>query len=129
MNGNQLLNNTLRVNALFSFLSGLDFILCDRAIMDIVTGKSGGGLWPTGAMLIGFSIFVFWVSRLKNVNKYLVGSIIAMDITWIVGSATIVIALGSLLTGIGYFLIVFVAAIIGMFAYFQTKGLRRHLAA
>jgi hypothetical protein len=126
---NQLLNNTLRVNALFSFLSGLDFILFDRAIMGLVTVKSGGGLWPTGVMLIGFSIFVFWVSLLKDVNKYLVGSIIAMDITWIVGSATIVIALGSFLTGIGYFLIVFVAAIIGMFAYFQTKGLLQHLAA
>ena len=129
MNGQRLLNTTLRINAAFSLFSGLDFILFDRAIVEIITGEQTQSIVPTGIMLIGFAVFVFAVSMMKTVNKYLVGLIIAMDALWVLGSALLVAAGGSDLTGLGQVLVTGIALVIAVFAYFQAKGLRQHLAA
>lgn len=127
MNGQKLLNNTLRVNAVFSLLSGIDLVLFDRTIMSILSGKDLGTLAPTGIMLIGFAVFVFIVSIRKNVNKYLVGAIIAMDAMWVLGSIFLVAASSAMFTATGIFLILFIAAIIGLFASLQSIGLRKYL--
>ncbi|NNE99332.1 MAG: hypothetical protein HKN25_09975 [Pyrinomonadaceae bacterium] len=127
MNGRSLLINTLRVNAVFSMLSGLDLILFDKTIAQILSGNDIGSFFPIGMMLIGFSVFVFVVSTLSAVNKYLVSAIIAMDILWVVGSIFIIAFGFATFTTIGIVLIGAVAAIIALFAYLQTKGLRIHL--
>lgn len=127
MNGQKLLNNTLRVNAVFSLFSGIDFILFDRSIMSILSGKDLGSLAPTGFMLIGFAIFVFAVSLMKNVNKFLVGAIIAMDTLWVLGSVFLVAANPTMFTAMGIFLILLIAAIIATFATLQSFGLFKHL--
>jgi len=128
MNGQKLLNTTLKINALFSLFSGLDFVVFDRAIVNLLTGSDSQSVMPTGIMLLSFSIFVFAVSMMKDVNKYLVGLIIAMDAMWVAGSVILVAAGGSALTGMGQLLILLVATIIAIFAFFQTRGLRQHLA-
>ena len=127
MNGQRVLNNTLKVNALFSMFSGIDFIVFDQSIGRVLTSGKFDSLAPTGYMLIGFSLFVFIVSMLKNVNKYLVGAIITMDVLWVIASAFTIILSAATFTTTGLFAIGLVAAIIGLFAYFQTKGLRLHL--
>lgn len=127
MDGQKLLNNTLRVNAAFSLLAGIDFILFDRTITGILSGRDLGSLAPTGIMLIGFAVFVFAVSLMKHVNKYLVGVIIAMDVLWVLGSILLVAANGAMFTASGIFLILLVAAIIGLFASLQSVGLAKHL--
>ena len=127
MKGQKLLNNTLRVNAVFSLFSGIDFILFDRSIMSILSGKDLGSLAPTGFMLIGFAVFVFAVSMMKNVNKYLVGAIIAMDALWVLGSILLVVAGSAMFTAIGIFLILLIAAFIATFATLQSLGLVKHL--
>lgn len=127
MNGQKLLNNTLKVNAGFSLLSGLDFIFFDKSIGRILSGGDFESLAPTGIMLIGFSIFVFIVSMMKKVNKYLVGVIIAMDALWVFGSAFIIATSYAMFTGLGLFLIALVALIIAVFASLQTLGLTKHL--
>lgn len=127
MNGQKLLNNTLKVNAVFSLLSGIDLVLFDRSITSILSGKDLGSLAPLGLMLISFAVFVFIVSMLKNVNKYLIGAIIAMDVAWVLGSILLVSANPAMFTAIGIFLILFIAAIIGLFASLQSIGLRKHL--
>ncbi|MCU0240161.1 MAG: hypothetical protein MUC29_12030 [Pyrinomonadaceae bacterium] len=78
-------------------------------------------------MLVVFSIFVFTVSRMKEVNRYLVGSIILMDSMWVIGSILLITFGASLFTQIGLLLIGTVAVIIGVFAYLQSFGLIRHL--
>lgn len=127
MNGQKLLNSTLRVNAVFSLFSGLDFILFDRMIVGVLSGKDLGSLAPVGIMLIGFSAFVFAVSMLKKVNKYLVGAIILMDAMWVFGSAFLVVSSPAMFTNIGLVLILAIALIIGVFAFLQTLGLTKHL--
>lgn len=82
---------------------------------------------PIGVMLIGFSIFVFVVSTMKDVNKFLVGSIIAMDILWVAGTIVLLAIGAALFTHIGLALIAGIALIVGTFAFFQTVGLYRHL--
>ena len=69
MKGKRLLNNTLRINAIFSLVSGLDFIFFNKTIAQVLSGEELGSFVPVGAMLIGFSIFVFAVSMLSSVNK------------------------------------------------------------
>jgi hypothetical protein len=127
MNGQKLLNNTLRINAIFSLLSGIDFIVFDRTITGIVTGRDLRLLAPTGIMLIGFAVFVFIISMMKEVNKYLVGTIIAMDALWVIGSLLIVGFGFTALTTNGLFLILLIALVIALLASFQTVGLKRHL--
>lgn len=127
MNGQKLLNNTLTVNAAFSLFSGIDLIFFDKSIGRLLSGGDFESLAPAGFMLVGFAAFVFIVSMLKEVNKYLVGSIIVMDILWVVGSAFIIASSASVFTTFGLLAIALVAAIIALFAYFQTMGLRSHL--
>ncbi len=129
MDGQKLLNNTLKVNAGFSLLSGVDFILFDKGIGRVLSGGDFESLMPMGLMLLGFAIFVFIVSMLKNVNRYLVGGIIVMDVLWVFGSVLLIATSSSVFTTIGIILITFVAVIIGVFAYFQTKGLRLYLGS
>jgi hypothetical protein len=129
MTGQQLLNTTLKVNALFSFVSGLDFVFFDRTIVRVITDDKLASILPTGVMLIGFAVFVFFVSRMKKVNKFLVGSIIVMDLMWVLGSFALVFSGNEILTSIGRVSVVAVALVIAAFAYFQTKGLRQHLVS
>jgi glucan phosphoethanolaminetransferase (alkaline phosphatase superfamily) len=86
MQGQKILNQTLMINSAFSMISGLDFIFFDRRIMNLLSEKDLGTLLPIGLMLVVFSIFVFTVSRMKEVNRYLVGSIILIDSMWVIGS-------------------------------------------
>lgn len=127
MKGQKLLNNTLKINALFSMLSGIDFIIFDKSIAGILSEKDLGSLMPMGILLIVFSIFVFAVSMMKNVNKYLVGAIIAMDSMWVIGSVFLLVAGATIFTTGGLILIAVIAFIIALFAFFQTLGLTRHL--
>lgn len=127
MSGQRLLNITLRLNALFSLLSGVDFVIFDSTIVRLLSDGKLDSMFPTGVMLIAFSIFVFSVSMLSRVNKYLVGLIIAMDALWVLGSLALVLSGHEILTFIGQVSVALVALVIGAFAYFQTKGLRRHL--
>lgn len=128
MSGQKLLNTTLKINALFSLFSGLAFAVFDRAIVNILCGPTEQSIMPTGIMLIGFAVFVFLVSMMSRVNKFLVGLIIALDVLWVIGSVAIVAVGAGAFTTAGQILILLVAAIIAGFAFFQTKGLRRHLA-
>ncbi len=108
-------------------LAGLDFVVYDKNIADILSDMDVGSLMPTGISLIGFSIFVFIVS--KNINKYLVGVIIFMDALWVLGSIFLMFASAVAFTKIGLALISITAAIIAMFAIFQSFGLVKHLEA
>ncbi|NNE66120.1 MAG: hypothetical protein HKN33_06095 [Pyrinomonadaceae bacterium] len=129
MKGQQLLNTTLKINALFSLISGLDFIFFDQTIVRVLTDDKLVSILPTGVMLIAFAAFVFLVSMKKTVNKYLVGAIITMDLLWVFGSFVLVASGHEILTTIGKITTVAIALIIGVFAYFQTKGLWRHLSS
>ncbi len=127
MDGQKLLNNTLKVNAGFSLLSGMDFIIFDKSIGRILSGGDFESLAPTGIMLICFAVFVFAVSMMKKVNKYLVGTIILMDSFWVFGSAFIIATSSAMFTGMGIGLIALVALIIAVFASIQTLGLVKYL--
>jgi hypothetical protein len=129
MNGQKLLNNTLRVNAGFSLLSGIDFIFFDKSIGRILSGGDFESLAPMGFMLIGFAVFVFGVSLMKNVNKYLVGAIIIMDAFWVFGSMVLVTLSSAFFTSLGLILILVIALVIAVFASLQTLGLTKHLQA
>ena len=126
MNGQKLLNNTLKVNAGFSFLSGLDFILFDKPISGFVYATDPESLAPMGFMLIVFAIFVFAVSMMRNVNKYLVGSIIFMDTLWVIGSGLLIATSSAVFSGPGIVAILSVALIIATFALLQGMGLRMY---
>ncbi len=127
MKGQKLLNNTLKVNAGFSLLSGLDFIFFDRNIGRIISGGDFESIAPIGYMLIGFALLVLIVSMLKNVNIYLVGAIIVMDAIWVMGSGFLIATNSTIFTTIGLFLIALIAGVIALFAFIQTLGLTKYL--
>lgn len=127
MNGQKLLNNTLKINAVFSLISGLDFIIFDKTIAGILSEKDMGSLMPTGISLIVFAIFVFAVSQMKKINRWLVGAIILMDSLWVIGSVFLLIAGANIFSITGLILIAVIAVIISIFAVFQILGLTRYL--
>lgn len=122
MNGRKLLDYTLRINAAFSFLSGLGIILFDGVIADILSEKELGSLVPTGISLVIFSIFVCLVSMMPTLNKYLVITIITMDIVWVLGSIFLIIFGAAVFTKVGLVFIAGIAVIIALFAALQISG-------
>jgi len=122
------LRKALYANAIFSGISGLDFILFSNQITSYL-GWSMSWLIPAiGAGLVLFAVFIVMVARADTPSKPLVQTIIASDVAWIVLSCIIIFlpATNLLATGMGgKIAIALLADIVLVFAILQFIGLRR----
>ncbi len=117
------LKKAIQANAIFSAVSGLLIVLAEPLVLGWL-GLEDVGIWPVGAMLIGFSGYLFWMSRNSRVPGALVQGVIFGDWAWVAGTALLVFLKASLFSGFGLFLLLDVAAIVAVFAILQTRGLR-----
>ena len=117
------LRKALQANAVFSVVSGLLIVVAEPLVLGWL-GLEDVGIWPVGAMLIGFSGYLFWMSRNSRVPSALVQGIIFGDWDWVGGTALLVYLKASLFSGFGLFLLLDVAVIVSILAIMQTRGLR-----
>ncbi len=117
------LRKAIQANVVFSVVSGLMIVLAEPLVLGWL-GLEDVGIWPVGAMLIGFSGYLFWMSRNSRVPGALVQGVIFGDWAWVGGTALLVYLKASLFSGFGLFLLLDIAAIVSILAIMQTRGLR-----
>jgi hypothetical protein len=117
------LRKALQANAVFSVVSGLLIVVAEPLVLGWL-GLEDVGIWPVGAMLIGFSGYLFWMSRNSRVPGALVQGVIFGDWAWVGGTALLVYLKARLFSGFGLFLLLDVAVIVSILAIMQTRGLR-----
>lgn len=116
------LKKYLRINSIFSAISGLTMLLFSSNLNDLFAIENVYIFPIIGANLLIFSAFVWYVSSNQLANKMLVTTISILDLIWVLGSFTIVF-LGLFDLSInGNILISIVAIWIAFLAYKQFKN-------
>ncbi|MEM1136826.1 MAG: hypothetical protein AAGI07_13395 [Bacteroidota bacterium] len=118
------LRQVLKINAAFSTLSGLCFILMHGALGKLIGLHQHEILMYIGIGLLLFATSVFYEAFAKAVRAKQVKFIVIQDCLWVVGSIVIVIFHLFGLTFTGYLLISIIALIVAAFAFFQVRYLR-----
>lgn len=123
-NKSRLLQTTLKANAIFSLLSGLEFFIFKQNVSQFLGWSQNFFIAVIGAGLIGFALFVWQVAISPKVKPAQVKAIIAADIIWVLFSI-ILIAIPDSLSFAGKWGAAIVADIVALFAVLQLVGLRR----
>lgn len=126
------LKRALYANAIFSGISGLDFVIFSNRITNFLGWPVSWLIPAIGVGLMLFALFIVMVvrtvARSSKPNKSLVQIIIASDVAWIVLSCAIIFLpttnLLALTTG-GKWAVAILADIVLVFAILQFLGLRR----
>jgi hypothetical protein len=90
-----LLRNTLRADAVFCALAGVDLVLFSRSVADFLGVADGYGLAFLGVGLLGYAAYLFVASRREPLSFTEAWTFVAADFVWIAGSA-LLIAFGPL---------------------------------
>lgn len=121
----QLLRTVLRLNALFSFVSGLAVVLAAVPIGQFMGVESFLVLRLVGASLLPFAAFVYWVTTPAMIRPPLARMIIIMDVLWVIGSLVLLFSGWLPLTTAGKWIVFLQADAVATFAILQTIGVRR----
>ena len=95
--GAGMLKRALLGNALFSAACGLLVVAFDADIAALL-GVAGLVLWPLGAMLLGFALYLAWFATRSTLNSGWVTSIIVSDLAWVAGTAILLLGWYSVLS-------------------------------
>ncbi len=120
-----LVRNTLRANVTFSVISGLLFTLVSAPVAELMGVAYPIVLTVIGVGLLPFAYVVYRIATQMPLNITAVRSIIAMDISWIIGSYIVLAIFWTTFTTAGRWLIFLQAEAVFFFALFQYLGLRR----
>jgi len=119
----------LTMNAAFSLLVGVDFLLAPRFAADILFVAPGDWQVVTlrllGGGLILFGLDLLLMVRMRFLSKAMVLFISVLDVGWIAASAGVLALYGSLFTPLGQAAVVAIAAFVAVFAVGQFIGARR----
>lgn len=121
----QLLRITLRINAIFSGLSGL---LCLLAFGYLASLLGIGSKFPI--IIIGLALLAFAIDLLQNslqrkIDVKRATIAVAMDFAWVIGSAVVLWILSIPFTEAGRWLIFIIADLVFVFALLQFFGLHK----
>lgn len=117
----------LLANGTFSLLSGLALITLAESIARLMGIANNEVLRYVGIGLIVFAGTVLYAAFKKPISKQQVWSIIVQDWAWVVASILVIVLQTWQLTATGYWMIGVVAIIVGDFAIFQMRYLKRGL--
>lgn len=120
-----ILSIALKANALFSATSGSILILFNTKIATIFGLKNAMPFWIVGIILVLFAITVYLEARQTPKRIKQVKLIILQDLLWVLASIVIIAFHLFNLSIIGYWLIAFIAIIVGSFAYAQWRGIEQ----
>lgn len=120
-----LLRYTLFGNSLFSFVSGVVFMLFSRAIAGFLGIGASWIILVLGLGLIVYGIEIFLAARSNPLNRGFAKFAVYADLAWVLASAVLIFANLAPITTAGRWAIAIVADIVLVFAILQYVGLRR----
>jgi hypothetical protein len=118
-----MLRKTLLSNAIFSFLSGLLMVVLNNWLSSFIGVPYPIILIAIGSGLIIFSLWLFSLALKQDIQIMIIGSVVIMDLIWVVGSVILVIA--QLLTSQGNSLCLALASVVFILALLQIIGIRK----
>jgi len=121
----QLLRTVLRLNALFSFVSGLAFLFAAGPMGQFIGVEALLALRILGISLLPFAAFVYWVTTSAAIRPSHARIIITLDVLWVIGSLILLLGSWLPLTTAGKWFVFLQADAVATFAILQTIGLRR----
>ena len=102
--GAAMLRRALIANAIFSTISGVLILVFDQRIATLI-GVAGLGLWPIGAMLLGFGAYLAWFAKRRTMNTASVVSVIVSDFAWVIGTVILLAGWNSVISVAGVWLL------------------------
>lgn len=121
--GSGLLRTTLRVNSVFSALTGIVMIAFGAPLSDRLGTGTPAILIGLGAATAAYALALWWTASRERIDRRLAVTAVMMDAAWVLGSAVLVAA--GPLTAAGNWTAVLVADVVLLFAVLQFLGLRR----
>lgn len=121
----RLLRNALLGNSVFSFLSGLDFVLFSRPVATFLGLSSPVLIFVLGLILIGYAYIVFTQARAEPLDPSFAWAAILADVLWVIASAVLIFTDLVAFTPAGKWGIAIIADVVLVFAILQYVGLRR----
>ena len=124
-----LLRKALLANASFSALCGVELLFWPAAVGALLGDLPLVALQVLGVGLLLFAAQLVWVATRREVDAVQVRMITWMDWGWVVATPVAMLLLGEYLIVSGYLLLVAIAGVVALCAYFQGMGLRQQLQA
>jgi hypothetical protein len=120
-----LLRRALQGNALFSTLCGV-LLVTDSGPLDALVGLgSPTSLTILGTLTLFGAALVAWTATRPTIDRGSARAIVAMDVTWVVVSAILLLTGLLHLNGTGNWVIGGIAVVVADFALFQSYGISR----
>jgi hypothetical protein len=120
-----LLRNALYGNSIFSFVSGVIFLLFSKAMAGFLGLSASWIILVLGLGLIAYGVEIYLAARSEPVNRDIAKFAVYADLAWVLGSAVLIFANLVPFTDAGKWAIVIIADIVLVFAILQYVGLRR----
>ena len=120
-----LLRNALYGNSIFSFVSGVIFLMFSKAIAGFLGLSASWIILALGLGLIVYGIEIYLAAKSEPVNRNIAKFAVYADLAWVLGSAVLIFANLVPFTDAGKWAIAIIADIVLVFAVLQYVGLRR----
>ncbi|MDF4203272.1 hypothetical protein PXD56_09920 [Maribacter sp. SA7] len=117
------LQNSLKINAIFSSISGAIMILSHKSLAKLFGTDNNTVFWVTGVILIYFSLTIWY--EIGKQRKLAVIWIIVQDYTWVLGSLVLILLNPFAITPIGNWIIGAIALIVLFMGVNQTIALKK----
>ena len=124
-NNSSLLRNALLGNSIFSFISGLGFVLFSNFITSFLGLSASWVILALGVGLIFYGWQIYSAVRKESINTEFAKFAIYSDLIWVVLSAILIFTGLVAFTTPGKWAIAIIADIVLVFAVLQYVGLRR----
>jgi hypothetical protein len=119
------LHTILRLNAAFSGLFGLIFLIFPSAVGSWLSIPSTFAITVTGVSLLGWELFIAFIVSSNPISPTAAWIVIGGDVVWVLGSVALLLGGWLPLTLAGKWFIAIIADIVLLFAISQFMGLRR----
>jgi ABC-type Fe3+-siderophore transport system permease subunit len=117
-----ILTRTLAVNATFSGMAGAVLAVGASPVSEWL----GIPMWVSLLIGIGLAVFAVIVMRLaREPTRSSVVQVIGADVAWVVGAATVIVALPESMSTEGMWALATVSVLVALFVVLQILGLRR----
>ncbi|MFF3951837.1 hypothetical protein ACFYY1_01375 [Streptomyces sp. NPDC001890] len=120
----RLLRFALVSDVLLTGANGIGYLAL-ATVLDSFLGVPRSVLYPVGAFLVVYALWVLTVSRQENIGRGAVALVIALNTAWAVAGVVMVAVDALTATGAGDFWIVFQGLSVAGMAALQYAGLRR----
>ncbi len=120
-----LLKRGLRANAVFSIFCSLILLSFTATLSKLFNDLASLYLQTLAAGLLLFAGYLLWVAHRSPIDTRAAKAITWMDWGWVIGSIILAASMSNQLSVLALDTILGVAAIVGLCAYTQGKGLKK----